>query len=102
MPPGKTLPPALRLPVRRTFPLDLLPQPGQRDPADAESSARATSVRTKQPVPPTSRVELSESAQLGPAMSRWTQGVSPTNCWRNLAAVMAPPHLPPTFFRSAT
>ena len=63
---------------------------------------KLTSVRTKQPVPPASRVALSASAQLGPAMSRWTQGVDPTNVSRNLAAVTAPPHLPPTFFRSAT
>ena len=36
---------------------------------------RDQSVRTKQPVPPTSRVAFSESDQLGPAISRWTQGV---------------------------
>ncbi len=65
-------------------------------------SRYATKVLTKQPVPPTSRVALSESDQLGPAISRWTQGVEPTNCSRNFAAVIAPPHLPPTFFRSAT
>ena len=40
---------------------------------------------------PASRVAVSESLQLGPAMSRWTQGVPSTNCSRNLAAVIAPP-----------
>src|SRR5262249_52955452 len=57
-------------------------------------------VRTKHPVPPASRVALSESLQLGPAMSRWTHGVDPTNCSRNLAAVPAPPpHSPPLLHR---
>ena len=35
-------------------------------------------------------------------MSRWTQGVSPTNSCRKRAAVIAPACPPPTFLRSAT
>ena len=42
------------------------------------------------------------SAHAGPAMSRCTHGVSPTNSARNSAAVIAPPHRSPMFFTSAT
>src|SRR5689334_13316463 len=65
-------------------------------------SINRTSVPTNHPVPPASRPDLSESDQEGPAMSRWTQGPCPTKFSRNLAAVMAPPYLPPTFLMSAT
>ncbi len=35
-------------------------------------------------------------------MSMWTHGIPSTNSSRNSAAVMAPPHLFPTFWMSAT
>ncbi len=42
------------------------------------------------------------TARAGPAMSRWTQGMSPANSDRNSPAVRAPPPRPPVmFFRSA-
>ncbi len=34
-------------------------------------------------------------------MSRWIHGVSSANSFRNAAAVLAPPHRPPVFMRSA-
>src|SRR4051812_42974777 len=82
--------------------MPLLLRIGQGTLPRSVDSTRAIKVRTKHPVPPASRVGVSDSDQLGPAMSRWTQGVLPTNDSKNLAAVLAPPCLPPTFLRSAT
>jgi hypothetical protein len=67
------------------------PSPPRRSSeADQYVRASSTSVRTKQPVPPASRVASSCSAHDGPAMSRCAHGVVPTNSSRNLAAEMAP------------
>ena len=55
------------------------------------------------PVPPPSVHGRDFSEKAGPAMSTWVQGMPPTNRYRNLAAVMAPPQRPsPTFLMSAT
>src|SRR6476619_2818315 len=65
--------------------------------------ANSTSVLTPNPLPPASIHDLLDSRNAGPAMSRWTHGLPPTNSSRNLAAVMAPPQRPsPTFLMSAT
>jgi hypothetical protein len=37
-----------------------------------------------------------------PAISTWAHGTSPTNSFRNKAAVIAPPYRFPMFFTSAT
>ena len=65
----------------------------------AAASARR---RVPKPVAPFERHDSSASTFIGPAMSRWAQGVSPTNSDRNTAAVIAPPYGPPTFLTSAT
>ena len=44
---------------------------------------------------------LFSSIQATPAISRCSQGVSPTNSFRNIAAVIAPPQRPPMLTRSA-
>ena len=53
------------------------------------------------PVAPFDRQDSSASTFIGPAMSRWAHGTSPTNSDRNTAAVIEPPYGPPTFFMSA-
>ena len=59
--------------------------------ATARSWRNRTSVRTGIPVPPAGPRSLPCSENAGPAMSRWTHGVSPTNSARNHDAVIAPP-----------
>ena len=77
-----------------------------RDARRSTASSRratSTSVRTNWPLAPASLQGLGLSRNAGPAMSMWAQGVLPTNCSRNLAAVIAPPQRPsPTFLMSAT
>src|SRR5690606_12106192 len=77
----------------------LQPAAHERPSAFASSS---TSERTITPVAPLARTGVDASANAGPAMSRCTHGVSPTNFSRNFAAVIAPPHRFPTFLQSAT
>ena len=60
------------------------------------------SERTGAPVAPFGLRSVPRSLNAGPAMSRWHQGVSPTNSARNQAAVMAPPQRSPMFLMSAT
>jgi hypothetical protein len=77
--------------------------PLRNDDYDALARARRNSarVRTPMPVAPFPWYPRSRGAWDGPAMSRCTHGVWPTNSRRNTAAVMAPPHRSPTFFMSA-
>ena len=60
----------------------------------AAFSSSASRVLTKQPVPPASRVEFSESLQLGPAMSRWTQGLPSDELLQELRRRDGPSPLP--------
>ena len=59
--------------------------------AAARSWRNRTSVRTGIPVPPAGPRSFPCSEKAGPAMSRCTHGVSPTNSARNHDAVIAPP-----------
>src|SRR5260370_41419188 len=55
----------------------------------------STRERTGTPLGPLAIHDLFSSIQATPAMSRWIQGVSSTNSFRNIAAVIAPPPPPP-------
>src|SRR6516164_3751161 len=67
----------------------------------AKSRANSASERTGTPDGPFAIQGLLSSIQATPAMSRWIQGVSPTNSFRNIAAVTAPPQRPPLLTMSA-
>src|SRR5512146_723914 len=58
------------------------------------------SSRTGTPVGPGAYPIRSFSLQATPAMSRWTQGVSPANSFRKYPAVIVPASGPPIFLRS--
>jgi len=60
--------------------------------------ARWTRVRRATPVGPLASQGLASSFQAVPAISRWTQGVSPANSRMNQAPVMEPPPLPLPMF----
>ena len=71
---------------------ELLRRPGgSTTPQLAKFIARSTSRRVPNPVAPFERHDSSASTFIGPAMSRWAHGTSPTNSDRNTAAVIAPP-----------
>src|SRR5579884_1508961 len=58
-------------------------------------------VLTQTPEGPLAMNGFASSSHAVPAMSRCTQGVSPTNSRRNQAAVIEPPARPPMLARSA-
>src|ERR1700690_144932 len=61
----------------------------------AKSRANSASDAPATPDGPFAIQGLLSSIQATPAMSRWIHGVSPTNSFRNMAAVTAPPQRPP-------
>src|SRR5262249_34508539 len=67
----------------------------------AKSRTNSTSERTGTPDGPLAIHGLLSSSHAVPAMSRCIHGVSPTNSFRNMAAVVAPPQRPPVVLMSA-
>src|SRR5208282_4703971 len=63
--------------------------------------ANSTRLRRAIPDGPLAIHGLFSSIHAVPAMSRWIQGVSSANSFRNIAAEMAPPQRPPEFTMSA-
>src|ERR1700704_6661129 len=68
---------------------------------DSHPFTNSTRLRRAIPDGPLAIHGLASSIHAVPAMSRWIQGVSSANSFRNMAALMAPPQRPPELTMSA-